>query len=66
MAPSVRALVGSLLAVTLCQMHSASAVQPLRILFIGNSITYYNSGLDVVRGQAHVQLSSLTHLCLQQ
>lgn len=52
MAPSVRALVGSLLAVMLCQLHSASAVQPMRILFVGNSITYYNIGLDVVRGQA--------------
>ena len=55
-----------MLAVTLCQMHSASAWQPLRILFVGNSITYYNTGLDVVRGQAHVQLSDPTHLCVQQ
>ncbi len=45
-----------LLALTLSQLHAAAA---LNILFIGNSITYYNSGLDVVR--THVQATRGLH-----
>ena len=57
MAVRTRAIVGALLALALSsQLHAATA---LNILFIGNSITYYNSGLDVVcarsTGKALVQ-----------
>lgn len=46
MAARTRAIVGALLALALSsQLHAATA---LNILFIGNSITYYNSGVDVV------------------
>ena len=46
MAVRTRAIMGALLALALSsQLHAATA---LNILFIGNSITYYNSGLDVV------------------
>ncbi|KAK9845899.1 hypothetical protein WJX81_005505 [Elliptochloris bilobata] len=45
MAARTRALACALLALTLCQLQAAAA---LKILFVGNSITYYNSGLDVV------------------
>ena len=46
MAVRTWAIVGALLALALSShLHAATA---LNILFIGNSITYYNSGLDVV------------------
>ena len=51
MAVRTRAVMGALLALALSsQLHAATA---LNILFIGNSITYYNSGLDVVCARFH-------------
>jgi len=56
MAAGARVTAALLLALTLSQLHAAAA---LNILFIGNSITYYNSGLDVVR--THVQAARGWH-----
>ena len=58
MATRTRAIVGALLALALSsQLRAATA---LNILFIGNSITYYNTGLDVVcarsTGAANIQI----------
>ena len=61
MAVRTRAIVGALLALALSsQLHAATA---LNILFIGNSITYYNSGLDVVSARLTGAAIIQTRVC---